>query len=205
MHKNIFVTGIGTGVGKTVTSAILARALDIPYWKPIQCGDLDQSDEHTVKALDPNIVTLPTQYAFQTPCSPHEAAARENVEIDLQKFEIPKTATVIEGAGGLLVPLNSKHFIADLISHLNASVVVVGQYYLGSINHTLLTLSELKHRNISVLGIIFNGTKNQQTKDIILKHHELPVLLEIPELDSIGPETISSYATILKKNMHELL
>ncbi len=202
MNKNIFVTGIGTGIGKTITSSILARALNYPYWKPIQCGDLHFSDGDCVKSLFPQIEVLPGRYRLKAPESPHAAAKRESIEICLNSFPLPSRPTVIEGAGGVLVPLNQKDLIIDLIPMFHASVVVVAQYYLGSINHTLLTLNELKRRDLLILGIVFNGEKNQESKDIILTHHPLPVLLELPHLDEVNSGTLERYVEVLRRNMH---
>lgn len=202
MNRNIFVTGIGTGIGKTITSSILARALNYAYWKPIQCGDLHFSDGDNVKSLAPEIDVLPSRYSFKASESPHAAAKLEAIDICLDDFSLPARPTVIEGAGGIFVPLNQKDFIIDLIPIFHASVVVVAQYYLGSINHTLLTLNELKHRNFQILGIVFNGEKKQETQDIILAHHALPILLELPQMDEVSARTIESYADLLRRNIH---
>ncbi len=202
MHKNLFVTGIGTGIGKTITSAILARAVNYPYWKPIQCGDLHFSDEDRVKSLCPGVEVLPGRYRLKAPESPHAASNREGVEISLGDFSPPPGPTVIEGAGGILVPLNQRNLIIDLVPIFQASVVVVAQYYLGSINHTLLTLNELKRRDLKILGIVFNGEKNQESKDIILAHHTLPVLLELPVLADVSAESVGEYVEILRRTVH---
>lgn len=202
MNRHLFVTGIGTGVGKTVISALLVKALRYAYWKPLQCGDLLHSDADTIKSLVPEADILKTRYGLEASISPHAAAKLENKLIQLDDFLLPIKPAIIEGAGGVLVPLNHDDLIIDLVPKLNAVVVVVSQYYLGSINHTLLTLNELKRRNLSVIGIIFNGEKNEETKNIILRHHPIPILLELPLLSQMSTEVFTSYAEILRRNIH---
>ena len=146
----IFITGISTDVGKTVVSAIITQALEADYWKPIQAGDLNNSDTHKIKAYVSNQKTtfFENSYALNTPASPHHAAELDCVQIDIQKIIEPKTENhlVIEGAGGLYVPLNSNETIVDLIQP-DYKVIVVSRHYLGSINHTLLTIEALKNRS----------------------------------------------------------
>ena len=153
--RKIFVTGIGTDVGKTVVSAILTEALEADYWKPVQAGDLDQSDSIKVKDLISNEKTIihPEGIKLNSPMSPHAAADIDNVEIDLKEFNLPKTHNnlIIEGAGGLMVPLNDNDLIVDLIEQLEAEVVLVSQNYLGSINHTILSIEVLKNRGIKLI------------------------------------------------------
>lgn len=169
---NYFITGIGTEVGKTVVSAIVTEALEADYWKPVQAGDLDNSDSHKVKKLISNSVSVfhPNSFALNTPMSPHAAAEIDGVEMRAEKIKRPETANrlVIEGAGGLLVPLNDEEIIGDLILPED-KVIVVSRHYLGSINHTLLTLESLKNRGFEVAGIIFNGDETPSTEEVILK------------------------------------
>jgi len=168
----LFITGIGTDVGKTVASAIVVEALQSDYWKPIQAGDLDFSDTHKVKSQISNTKSQfhPNVYALNTPASPHYAAQLDEIVIDLNQIKEPITENhlVIEGAGGILVPLNDSDCIIDLIQK-DYKVIVVSRHYLGSINHTLLTIEALKTRKISVAGIIFSGDENKATEEIILK------------------------------------
>ncbi|WP_295767079.1 dethiobiotin synthase [uncultured Mucilaginibacter sp.] len=172
----LFVTGIGTDVGKTVVSAIMVEYLKADYWKPIQSGDLDNSDTMKVKALVSNPISKfhKEAYRLNQPFSPHKSARLDGVEIDLEKIIIPETDNqlVIEGAGGLMVPLNNKHFIIDLIQKFNAEVILVVKHYLGSINHTLLSLELLKARGIVVNKIIFNGDRDEDSESIILSRHD---------------------------------
>ncbi len=197
-QKKYFITGIGTNVGKTITSAILTEALQADYWKPVQAGDLHQSDTHKVQSLISNTqsVFYPEIYRLNTPASPHAAAKIDGIEIDLAKFTIPQTKNnlIIEGAGGLMVPLNSKDLVIDLISQLNVEVILVSQNYLGSINHTLLSIALLKSRNIPVKGIIFNGDTTPETESFILKHSGLRCLLRINLEQEITKAVIVNYA-----------
>ncbi|HEY0769358.1 MAG TPA: dethiobiotin synthase, partial [Sphingobacteriaceae bacterium] len=171
-----FVTGIDTDSGKTLVSAILCEALHADYWKPIQAGL--PRDSETVKNLLTNKQTIihPERHLLQTPASPHAAAKIDNVSIKLNDFQLPKTQNnlIIEGAGGCLVPINDTHFVVDLISRLNIDVILVADLYLGSINHTLLTVEALKHRSLRIRGIIFNGQSNPESERIILAHTKIP-------------------------------
>ncbi|MGB3547588.1 MAG: dethiobiotin synthase [Saprospiraceae bacterium] len=189
-----FVTGIGTDVGKTVAAAILTRALGAAYWKPVQAGDLDRTDTHKVSewaALTPDRI-YPERYRLNTPASPHYAAARDGVTIQLADFELPtgKGPLVVEGAGGLHVPLNDHDLVIDLIAHLGLPVVLVCRNYLGSINHSLLSFEALQSRSIPVAGLIFNGPEVPATESIIQSRSGLPVLFRIPELKRVDAEQV---------------
>lgn len=167
----LFITGIGTDVGKTITSAIITQALEADYWKPVQAGALDHSDSHKIQSYISNDKTVihENSYKLNTPASPHLAAEIDGITIDLKQIIEPKTKNhlVIEGAGGILVPLNNTDCIIDLIQK-DYKVIVVSRHYLGSINHTLLTCEALKSRNIAVAGIIFSGDENTASESIIL-------------------------------------
>ena len=162
-NSAIFITGIGTEIGKTIVSAALVEKLKADYWKPVQSGDLNNSDTNKVRNLITNKTSNfhPETYALTQPFSPHKSAAIDGISIDKNKFSIPVTGNklIIEGAGGLMVPLNTNFLIIDLIKQLNVEVILVSRNYLGSINHTLLSVDALKQRNIPVKGIIFNGIK----------------------------------------------
>ncbi len=196
----LFITGISTEVGKTVASAIVVEALKADYWKPIQAGDLDNSDSHKVKSLISNDKTTihPNSYALKTPMSPHAAADIDGIFIDLKKITPPETKNhlVIEGAGGLLVPLNDMDTIFDLIQP-NYKVIVVSRHYLGSINHTLLTLEKLQEKEVKV-GIIFSGNEHPTTEEIILKKSKVTFLGRINEEPKFSKEVIRKYAKQLK-------
>ncbi|MDG3582622.1 dethiobiotin synthase [Galbibacter pacificus] len=205
MKPRYFVTGISTEVGKTITSAIIAEALEADYWKPIQSGDLDNSDTHKVKALISNTQTKfhPNSYALKVPISPHAAAVIDNIHIDIDKIKLPETANtlVIEGAGGLLVPLNEQNTIMDIIAP-NYKIIVVSRHYLGSINHTLLTVNLLKQQGFDV-AIIFSGKEHPTTEQIIQKMTNVPVIGRIDEEKEFTQETIRKYAKKFAKNLTE--
>lgn len=190
MTKKYFVTGIGTEIGKTITSAILTEHLKADYWKPIQSGDLQQSDTIKVKHLISNVKTRFHAEAYQLtqPFSPHYSAALDGVEIDLSAINLPETENnlIVEGAGGLMVPLNEKDLIIDLIKNLDLEVILVSKNYLGSINHTLLSVEALQRRNIPIKGIVFNGEPNEASESIIKKMTDLKVIAHIPLLTEIN-------------------
>ncbi|HEY8927684.1 MAG TPA: dethiobiotin synthase [Mucilaginibacter sp.] len=193
-NKSIFVTGIGTGIGKTIVSAALVEKLKADYWKPVQSGDLNDSDTHKVMNLISNKTTVfhPESYALTQPFSPHKSAAIDGISIDQAKIKMPQTSNnlIIEGAGGLMVPLNDKFLMIDLIKALNTEVILVTRNYLGSINHTLLSADALKNRGIKIKGIIFNGIKDIYSKEYILDYTGLELLGHIPEYNMIDKKAI---------------
>ncbi len=200
--RRIFITGIGTGVGKTIVSAILTEALEADYWKPIQAGDLKNSDSIKVSNLISNSVSKihPEAYLLQNPMSPNAAANLENITIDLDEIILPKTnnSLIIEGAGGLMVPLNDKKFVIDLIKKLDAEVVLVSQNYLGSINHTLLSLEILKSKGFKIKGIIFNGEENETSEKYILNYSGVNYLGRVNQHNAINKEVVLSYKSVFK-------
>ncbi|MFY0602497.1 MAG: dethiobiotin synthase [Flavobacteriaceae bacterium] len=202
-QKKYFITGISTDVGKTVAAAILTEALEADYWKPVQAGDLQYSDTDKVKQLVSNSTSVfhSNAFALQTPMSPHAAAEIDGVEISLNEIKEPKTKNnlVIEGAGGLLVPLNNKDTILDLIKP-NYKVIVVSRHYLGSINHTLLTVSFLKEKGLDV-SIIFSGNEHKTTEDIIARMTEVPVIGRIDDEPYFDKNVIKEYAERFKKKL----
>ncbi|GMN09757.1 dethiobiotin synthase [Croceitalea sp. MTPC9] len=201
----LFVTGISTEVGKTIASAIITEALEADYWKPIQAGDLEDSDSHKIKSLIPNdkSVIYPNSYALKTPMSPHAAAEIDGVEINLDAIREPKTENhlVIEGAGGLLVPLNESDTILDLIQP-DYKVIVVSRHYLGSINHSLLTIEALQQRNFKV-GIIFSGDKHPTTESIILEKTGIAFLGRINEEKKFDKKVVRQYANEFRQALLE--
>jgi dethiobiotin synthetase len=191
----IFVTGIGTGVGKTLVSAILTEKLQADYWKPVQSGYPPDRDSDTVKNLISNSTSVihPEAYVLKAALSPHAAARMEGIEIQIEHLTPPLTERdlIIEGAGGILVPLNQKvQTMLDLAMQFNAQVVLVSRDYLGSINHTLLSAEVLKHVGIPIAGIVFSGTPMPDTREIILQKTGLPLIGMVPELEEINPEII---------------
>lgn len=200
----LFITGIGTDVGKTIASAIITEALEADYWKPIQAGDLENSDSHKVEKYVSNTKTIfhKNSYALNTPASPHLAAELDNVKIEIDKIQEPKTknSLVIEGAGGLFVPLNETDTILDLIKKEH-KVIVVSRHYLGSINHTLLTIEALQNRKIAIAGIIFNGDKNEATESIIISKTGLVMLGRIENEPYFDKNVIKYYADKFRENL----
>lgn len=206
--NGFFVTGIGTGIGKTVVSAVLVEALKADYWKPVQSGDLDFTDSDFIKEYAMHRQTIhPEEYVFSEPVSPHLAAKLDNKNIDLQYFKLPKTNNylIVEGAGGLLVPLSDKYLIKDLISVIQLPVIVVSMNYLGSINHTLLTIEALKQHKIPIAGIIFNGEANIESENYILNYTGIKLLGKIPKADTMSKGFISQQADQIRKNLLPLL
>ena len=203
----LFITGIGTDVGKTITSAIITQALEADYWKPIQAGDLDNSDSHKIQRYISNDKTIihPNSYKLNTPASPHVAAAIDGITIDLKQIIEPTTTNnlVIEGAGGIFVPLNNQDCIIDLIQK-DYKVILVSRHYLGSINHTLLTFEALKNRKIPLSGIIFSGEKNKASEEIILAKTKAKFIGRIEEEPYFDANVIQQYAEDFLENLLNL-
>lgn len=204
-NKTYFVTGIGTDVGKTLASAILVEALEADYWKPIQSGSELGTDAEFIKKIISNSKTKihPETYNFKAALSPHAAAELENKTIDTTKMIAPKTNNnlIIEGAGGLMVPITESYFVIDLIQQLNTEVILVTRNYLGSINHTLLSAALLKARNIKVAGIIINGDENKSTEKVILQQTQYNFLGRINEEKEINKAVINKYAKAFKNKL----
>lgn len=203
----LFITGIGTDVGKTIASAIITQALEADYWKPIQAGDLDNSDSHKIQKYISNNKTQihSNSYKLNTPASPHLAAAIDGVSIDIKQINEPKTNNhlVIEGAGGLLVPLNDTNCIIDLIQK-EYKVILVSRHYLGSINHTLLSFEALKNRNIPIAGILFSGEENKATEEIILAKTKAKFIGRIEVEPYFDANVIQYYADEFRDNLLKL-
>ncbi|WP_267403060.1 MULTISPECIES: dethiobiotin synthase [unclassified Chryseobacterium] len=192
----LFVTGIGTEVGKTVCSAVLTKYFNADYWKPVQSGDLDFSDSMKIKSwVGENTVCHPETYRFHLAASPHQSAKEEGITIDLNEFKLPETQNnlIIEGAGGLMVPLNDRDFIIDLIEKLNIPVALVVRNYLGCINHTLLSILVLKQKNIKLEYLILNGNFPFDTERIICENIQSETeIIRIPNIENITKENIES-------------
>lgn len=194
--QKIFVTGISTGVGKTIASAIFTEALQADYWKPVQAGDLDNSDTDRVKSLISNDKTKfhPCSYKLTSPMSPHAAAEIDGIRIDRFHINEPETENnlIIEGSGGILVPLNEEDTLFDIIMP-DYKVVVVSRNYLGSINHSLLTIYWLQHKGYDV-SVLFSGESNPQSENIILQKTGVTLLGRIDEEEKFDKEVIKKYA-----------
>ncbi|CAA0210315.1 ATP-dependent dethiobiotin synthetase BioD [Tenacibaculum maritimum] len=203
MKQKYFITGISTEVGKTIASAIITEALEADYWKPIQAGELDNSDMDKVKRFISNSKSTfhSNSYALKTPMSPHAAAEIDKVTIDVAKITIPSTTNhlVIEGAGGLLVPLNDTETILNLIQP-NYKVIVVSRHYLGSINHTLLTVNLLQQKGFNV-ALLFSGNEHKPTEEIIQKMTQIPIIGRIEEEPYFDKNVVKEYASSFKERL----
>lgn len=192
------VAGIGTGVGKTVVSAILTTLLNGAYWKVIQCGKEENSDTATMKKwLNTKIHTIhPPAYSLKAPLSPHHAACLENISICLDSIILPQMTSplIIEGVGGIFVPLTSKISSLDLFKAWDCKWVIVSKHYLGSINHTLLTIEVLKQFCLPILGVIFNGEYNPDSESAILERSQVSVLGRLLPEANLNLQTIQRYA-----------
>ncbi len=204
----IFITGISTEVGKTITSAIVVESLKADYWKPIQAGDLENSDSSKVKRLISNSTSTlySNSYKLNTPASPHLAAKIDGIEIKTSAIKTPETKNnlVIEGAGGLFVPLNDKDYIIDLIKP-EYKIVLVSRHYLGSINHTILSVEALKSRGLEVAGIIFSGKEDEATEAIIESKFQIPVIGRIEEEPYFDQDVILDYAEQFRENLEAMI
>lgn len=196
--QRLFVTGTDTGVGKTVVAAILLAGLRGVYWKPIQSGVTPYTDTQWMREKTGLADThfYPETHVLSTPASPHHSAALDRVSIDIEKVLPPAVepdrTLIIEGAGGVMVPLNDHRFMIDLIKALDAPTVVVAPSGLGMINHTLMTLDQLQQRQITVFGVVMNGVPHESNKAAIAHYGKVPVIAEIPPFTDITPATLGN-------------
>ncbi len=208
--RNLIVAGIGTEVGKTVVSAILTKALQAEYWKPIQAGNLEASDTATVSRLvdDPTLICHPEVYRLKHAFSPHQAAELEGLNIAPDTLCLPQgnKPLIIEGAGGLLVPLTDDQLQLDVYAKWPCDWILVSKHYLGSINHTLLALEALQRRQLSLVGVIFNGSPNPATERIIRRYagNQVAYLRLQPE-SLIHSQIIKQYAETWKPYLTHLI
>lgn len=206
----IFITGTGTDVGKTLIASIVTEALQADYWKPIQAGFSDGTDSLRIKELISNKKTIvhPELYLLEMPASPHLSAPAEGKEININEVvcHLPETKNqlIIEGAGGLMVPLNKKELILDLIKELKARVIIVSKNELGSINHSLLTAAVLKKERINVLGWVFTEEYKSYQQEIGA-WSGLPVIASVKHLPVISKETIKTQAKKMLPKLKSLL
>jgi len=199
--RGCVIAGIGTGVGKTIAAAVFAQRFAADYWKPVQAGELDGTDSETVRSLAPDVQTIhPEAYRLTAPMSPHAAAEIDGVTIEPECLRLPETTRflVVELAGGLMVPLRTRLTNLDLISQWRLPVVLVASYYLGSINHTLLSVDALFNRDVDVAGLVFNGEENVASRSVILERTGLPCLLDLPAAPRLDVAFIRKYAGLLK-------
>ena len=191
LPPRLFVTGTDTGVGKSYVAALLTVGLEAAYWKPVQSGtDADADWLRRVTGLPAERI-LPETYHLREPLSPHEAARREGVQIEMSRFVLPKQKRlIVEGAGGVMVPLDDRHLMIDLMVDLGLPVLVVARSELGTINHTLLTLGQLRRRGCPLLGVVVNGPPNPANCQAIAQYGKVPVLAVIDRRVVLSPAKV---------------
>lgn len=198
----LFITGIGTNVGKTVVAAILTEALQADYWKPIQSGVEEGKDSDTVKSLITNIKTVihPETYLLNQPLSPHFAAKLDGVEIELDKIHLPKTDNhlIIEGAGGLLVPINSTQYVIDIAKQIDCEIVLVISSYLGCINHSLLSIDYLKRNHFKIKALVFNGEFEPEVKEAIVGYDKNTLIIDVPQQNELSKLAVLQISSQIK-------
>lgn len=199
--KPFFISGIGTGIGKTIVAAVITEALEADYWKPVQAGFENGTDSTFVSSLvsNPHTVIHAETYRLEMAASPHIAARQENIQIDLSRLKADfnkiksDRPLVIEGAGGLMVPLNETEFVIDLIKALDVRLILVSRNYLGSINHSLMTASLCRAAGIEVAGWIFNDQFMNYSAEIV-QWSGYPDIFSLPMLETVNEKTISDVA-----------
>jgi dethiobiotin synthetase len=205
LPAHIFVTGVDTNVGKTVVSATLTEALQADYWKPIQAGYDDGTDAEQVKSMisNPKSIIHPEAYRLKVASVPSYAAEQEGVTIEPDKLTLPQTDNrlIIEGAGGLMVHLDRDFLIIDLIQHLNVPVVLVSENYLGSINHTLLSIEALRRRHIEIIGIIYNGDHSAHMRELIYQTSGVHEIGSIEKAHTVNKDFVADQALKLREEL----
>lgn len=205
--NKIFVSGIGTGVGKTLTSAVLCEALQADYWKPVQTGSSEFTDRQTVQSLISNTKSRfhNESVLLKEPASPHYAAILESTKIEMEQLHMPDTSNklIVEGAGGILVPLSDELVIYDIVAYFKLPVIIVCRNYLGSINHTLLTVEFLQARETEIAGIIFSGNNFNDNEQIIAHFSNLPILGKLDEADNPDKKFVEIQAEKMRKTITE--
>ena len=197
--QSVFVTGTDTNIGKTVSSALLLKLWGADYWKPIQCGDLPHSDSKVLQGLvgDKHPGSFhPERYAFSMAASPHVAAKEEGVEVRVQDFQLPESSRplIVEGAGGCLVPLNDEESILDLAAHLKLPVILVTRFYLGSFNHSLLSIEAIRRRGLTLRAVIFNGPDHPEFRQFIVRKANADFFGQIPEWNQVDAHSLQALA-----------
>ncbi len=200
----IGIIGIHTGIGKTIASAVIAEALGADYWKPVQSG-IDERDSLLVASLltNGNARVHEEAYLLNTPVSPQLAAEIDNINIDFKNLKWPETekTLLVETAGGLLSPMTATDTMADFIQWYQLPVILVVQNYLGSINHTMLTIEVLKNRDMKVAGIIFNDHTNEASEVFITNNSDIPILGRIPHIDNLDNNEVAKVGAIIKQSI----
>jgi len=194
--QGFFVTGTDTDVGKTVVSAWLVARLEACYWKPVQAGNHPETDSAIVRRLTgaPPARILPEAYVLPEPIAPHEAARRAGVAIDMAKLVPPPCdrPLVVEGAGGLMVPLTDTAYVIDLAAELHLPIILVTRSTLGTINHTLLSLEAIRRRGLTLAGVVVNGPETPHNRAAIERYGRVDVVAEIPWLDQLTPAALTA-------------
>jgi len=205
MNRSIAILGIHTDIGKTITSAVIAEALDADYWKPVQAGNLDSSDSLLVKSLlsDGTHRVHEEAIKLSQPMSPHAAAKIDGVEIDYTKFKWPETdkLLLVETAGGILSPMTDTATMADFTQHYKLPAILASKNYLGSINHTLLSIEVLKNRGIKILGLVINGEPNTASEQYIEQYSKVPIIARMPFFENLDSKAIKAQAAIIKDSL----
>ena len=198
---NLFITGIGTNVGKTIVSTILTESLQADYWKPIQSGTIESMDSETVRSNISNDKTVihPEAYLLKEPLSPHFAAKLDGITIEIEKINLPITTNhlIIEGAGGILVPINDRHYVIDIAKKFDCEIILVISNYLGCINHSLLSIEYLKVHNLKLHSLVFNGEFEYEVKNAILQYSPQSKVVDIPTLDNVCKASVIEAAKLI--------
>lgn len=200
---NLFITGIGTNVGKTIVAAVLTEVLEADYWKPIQSGVEEGRDSDIVKTLISNSKTIihPETYLLKQPLSPHFAAKLDGIEIELSKIQLPlidNDHLIIEGAGGLLVPINATQYVIDIAKHIDCEIILVISSYLGCINHSLLSIDYLLRNHFEIKALVFNGEFEIEIKQAIINYCPNSKIIDIPTLNTLNTSQILEVSKIIK-------
>jgi len=196
MPNRFFITGTDTNVGKTLVSALLCAALDAIYWKPIQTGTREGTDRGTVMRLAglSRDRTIPEAYRFAPPVSPHLAARRAGMRIELKNIRMPRLAAreklIVEGAGGALVPINDSQLMTHLMKHLRLPVLLVSRTSLGTINHTLLSIAALRAARLDLRGVIMSGAPNRENRRAIEHYGNVQVIGTLPLMKKMNRATL---------------
>jgi dethiobiotin synthase len=192
-NHTIFITGTDTGIGKSLVAAILLCGLKGKYWKPVQSGLMDGTDTQWIQEVSKLSADhfLQETYRLKEPISPHASAKLDGIRIELDAFRCPPVGEsdtlIIEGAGGIMVPLNDRHLMLDLIKKLNVPVLLVASSQLGTINHTLLSLEQLRRHKVPIMGVVMNGPKNESNRNAIEQYGQVKVWAEIEPLSVVDP------------------
>jgi len=208
MTQRIAIAGIHTGIGKTVAAAVIAEATGADYWKLVQAGLLERDTDTVARLLSRGTQRVhPEAVLLTQPLSPHAAAEADGINIDYTSFRWPQTAKplLVETAGGLLSPMSATTTMADFIAHYHLPVLLIVQNYLGSINHTLMTLEVIRSRGLQLLGMVISGNTNEASESFITTYARQPILCRIPYLDPLDPATVAQAAAVVKEKLRHLL